>query len=186
MRKIYAVIGKTSDGRLRRKWIELAARKCEMCEKSFDPHRQESRYCSNECSKQSEQKRHIESYRKRAREYYLEHKDKISKKRKILYWNNPEYWRKKAREWSRENHRRKRRVDNAYKDQTRHGGKRNELIKKNGIVCSGCGKKGTRFQIVTHHTTLDKNNHQFQKMLCRSCHMKIHVPFKKKINLKGG
>jgi len=61
-----------------------------------------------------------------------------------------------------------------YKNKMRHGGKREELIKENGLICYRCGKTGNRFSIVTHHIGGDSENHRKQVNLCRSCHFKIH------------
>lgn len=68
----------------------------------------------------------------------------------------------------------------SYKDRRRHGGKRTELIKENGLICSECGKKGNRFQIVTHHSTFNNQDHSAQELLCRACHCRIHHSFPKK------
>jgi DNA-binding protein Fis len=62
----------------------------------------------------------------------------------------------------------------SYKDTNRHGGKRKELIEENGLVCSVCGKIGTRKQIHTHHITMDKTEHDYQELRCLSCHSRIH------------
>ena len=60
-----------------------------------------------------------------------------------------------------------------YKDKVRHGGKRSDLIKK-GYICSKCGKIGSSYSIVAHHTTGHKYDHDNQELLCRSCHGKEH------------
>ncbi len=64
--------------------------------------------------------------------------------------------------------------DRRYKDKIRHGGKREKLIKKEGLSCVRCGKVGNRFQIVTHHLTHDSQSHTKQVNLCRACHMRVH------------
>jgi hypothetical protein len=69
-------------------------------------------------------------------------------------------------------HRRAR--DRRYKDKIRHGKKRTKLIKENGLICEKCGKKGNEFQIVAHHESFDKFDHENQVLLCRSCHSKEH------------
>ena len=61
-----------------------------------------------------------------------------------------------------------------YKDKLRHGGKRQELIKRDGLICSKCGKSGNEFEIVAHHSEFDKYDHENQVLLCRSCHAKEH------------
>ena len=67
-----------------------------------------------------------------------------------------------------------------YKDKTRHGGKREELIEENGLKCSECGKEGNRFQIVAHHETFNKFDHSKQVLLCRACHCRFHHSKEKK------
>ena len=64
--------------------------------------------------------------------------------------------------------------DARYKDRIRHGKKREQLIKENGLTCSDCGRKGNRFEIVTHHISHDSENHTEQENLCRSCHATEH------------
>lgn len=70
----------------------------------------------------------------------------------------------------------KRERDARYKDKVRHGGERKKIIDGCGLQCSMCGKKGTRYEITTHHIMHDKD-HKKQTMLCRSCHAKEHYPF---------
>lgn len=65
--------------------------------------------------------------------------------------------------------------DRKYKDVVRHGGKREILLDGQKVYqCSKCGKTGNGFQIVAHHITFDKNNHDEQEILCRACHARIH------------
>jgi transcription elongation factor Elf1 len=62
--------------------------------------------------------------------------------------------------------------DQRYKLKVRHGGFK--LIGN----CSSCGKSGSTYDIVMHHT---KDGHEGQILLCRSCHLKIHgAPDKRK------
>lgn len=63
--------------------------------------------------------------------------------------------------------------DRLYKDATRHGGRREELL-KDGLVCVVCGKEGNLFEIVLHHITGNKYEHDQQVRMCRSCHAKTH------------
>jgi hypothetical protein len=74
----------------------------------------------------------------------------------------------------------KKRADAKYKDKTRHGGKRQELIRKEGLTCSKCGKIGNSFQIIAHHITLNPEDHSKQELLCRSCHCRLHHSNEKK------
>jgi hypothetical protein len=68
----------------------------------------------------------------------------------------------------------KKRANEKHKDKSRHGDKRIALISNNGFVCSACGVQGNSFDIVAHHTTFDNQEHNFQVLLCRSCHAKLH------------
>jgi len=68
----------------------------------------------------------------------------------------------------------KKAANRRYKDKTRHGGAREELIKKYGLVCSNCGKVGNRSNIHAHHTSFDTTDHEGQVLLCRSCHSREH------------
>lgn len=69
----------------------------------------------------------------------------------------------------------KKRRDKRYKDKKRHSGKRSELLSTDcGLICLMCGKKGNKFQIVTHHVTHDSSDHDKQVQLCRSCHALEH------------
>ena len=62
-----------------------------------------------------------------------------------------------------------------YRDKHRHGGMREKLLAQDcGFTCYMCGKKGTRYEIATHHIMYDSNNHEKQVNLCRSCHAKEH------------
>jgi len=170
MREIYAVV----DGE--RKWIQLQDRKCELCGKSFSPLRKGSKYCSRGCCKKAENFKNADKYRQRANRYYSENKKEISEKRKERYWKNPEQCRTKTREWAKTFRDKKRNMDLGYKDKTRHGNKRQELIDKYGLVCSRCDKKGDRYGIITHHVTFDSQDHSEQVLLCRRCHAIIHKP----------
>jgi len=76
----------------------------------------------------------------------------------------------------------KRESDREYKDKVRHGGRRKELLKENGFKCSKCGKTEYSFNIVAHHTTFDSKEHEYQELLCRSCHAKIHSKERKPLS----
>lgn len=64
--------------------------------------------------------------------------------------------------------------DRIYKDKVRHGGHRERLLEIHGPRCSICGYEGEEFEIVAHHITGKPNEHDFQILLCRSCHASIH------------
>ena len=68
----------------------------------------------------------------------------------------------------------KRKADSKYKDKIRHGGKREELVKRDGLICIKCGKVGNSFQIVAHHVTGNNQDHSKQELLCRACHCRLH------------
>lgn len=61
-----------------------------------------------------------------------------------------------------------------YKDKVRHAHKRRELVDENGYVCSECGRSGSSFEIVAHHSTFDSDSHEHQELLCRACHARVH------------
>lgn len=153
---------------------ELVERKCEFCGKSFIPKQRNSKHCSGKCGKRAEQRKNIERYKTKSREWYANNKERAINRRKEVYWANPELYRAKAREY-RETHIDKvREKDRLYKDRTRHGGKRKELLDKNGYKCSRCGVKLDSFNICAHHETFNPKDHLSQKLLCRSCHCIVH------------
>lgn len=172
MKIIYGVV--VQDGKIIRKPIILNDRKCDECDKKFTPKRQDSKYCSRQCSKLAEGKRNAERYKANSKRYYREHLETIKKCRKEYYWSDPERWREKAKQY-RINHKEEKSVkDSIYKDKIRHGGKRAELLEQNGCVCSKCGKETNSFNITAHHKTFNSSEHEHQELLCRSCHFKIH------------
>lgn len=71
-----------------------------------------------------------------------------------------------------------------YKDRTRHGGKRRELILKYGYVCSECKKESNEFDIIAHHVTWNNQDHSKQELLCRACHCRLHQSVPKKLVTK--
>jgi len=168
MKAIYGVV----DGK--RKIIILETRKCEVCGNEFEPKKQESKYCSRQCGKKADYKRHAKYYCNKSSEWYHNNLERAKKRRQDRYWKNPEYWRSKTREYTKLHREKVRKLDNEYKDKIRHGGKRKELIQKNGLKCSFCGKMGDKFTIVAHHITFNNQDHSKQILLCRSCHAKLH------------
>lgn len=74
----------------------------------------------------------------------------------------------------------KRECNIRHKDKKRHGGIRMKLIEQFGLICSRCGKEGTEFDIVTHHSTWDNTDHSEQELLCRACHCREHHSVDKK------
>lgn len=68
----------------------------------------------------------------------------------------------------------KKMANKRHKDKMLHGNKRSELLTENGFKCSACGKEGNSFEIVAHHVTLDKADHDNQVLLCRACHASLH------------
>lgn len=152
-------------------------RKCEECGNEFEARRRDAKYCSRSCGKHAEQKRNIEKYRVRRREYYAQNRESIRERCKAKYRENLELSRAKNREYAQKHRAEKRQRDRIYKDRTRHGGKRKELLEENGLVCSVCGGKFERlFDIISHHVTFDNQNHAHQILLCRACHCKLHKP----------
>ena len=70
--------------------------------------------------------------------------------------------------------------DQEYKDRVRHGGKREILLDKFGPACSMCGEKTEPRKIAAHHLK-DKMDHEFQVLLCLSCHAKLHGGTERKV-----
>jgi len=64
-------------------------------------------------------------------------------------------------------------ADRQYKDKIRHGGRREYLLNIFGPVCSHCGLEKEEKDITLHHL-VNKDIHDFQILLCRSCHAKVH------------
>jgi len=91
--------------------------------------------------------------------------------------NNQKFCRKKCQEVHEAKHINKDRKHEAnlkHKEKSRHGNGKERLVAQYGLVCSKCGKTGDSFEITGHHTTGDKNEHEYQELLCRSCHAKAH------------
>lgn len=70
----------------------------------------------------------------------------------------------------------KQRRQRRYLDKARHGSKRQELLDKHGPKCSICGLIKNEIDIVAHHITGNPEEHEWQVLLCRSCHAKLHLP----------
>ena len=153
---------------------ELQIRKCGFCGKEFQPKRRGSRLCSRDCSKKEDYAKHKDRVKNKSHEWYKNNLARATEKRKEKYWSNPEKFREQTREYYKQHKEEKRKADEVYKDKVRHGGLKEELVKKNGLVCSKCGKEGDSFQIVAHHQTFVKTEHDKQELLCRSCHARIH------------
>jgi hypothetical protein len=116
-----------------------------------------------------------EADRERARLWYQNNKERAKANRKKYYWSNPEKFRADTKAYWDERREAKRLKDQIYKDKRRHAGKRLELILKNGLRCSQCGIEEDPYQIVAHHLR-GKDQHEFQVLLSRSCHAKLHDP----------
>lgn len=172
MKVIYAVV--VENGKRVRRPLALKPRICEECGTEFEPKKQISRYCSLHCSNKAERKRHSDRAKMKAKEYYANNLDKCREQRKRYYWSDPERFRAATREWNKNNREAKSMRDNKYKDLVRHGGLKEELIKSNGCICGECGKEADTYTIVAHHVTLNNQEHEQQKLLCRSCHMRLH------------
>ena len=153
---------------------------CSICSKQFDPKTYSSQYCSLDCSKKAYYQRNAEENRLRAKKWYQDNIEKARERRKKQYWENPEKYRKLARQWSANNPIKKKKSNVVYKDKLRHGGKKKELIKATGLVCSTCGKVGNSFEIIAHHKTFNNKEHEQQELLCRACHCRLHHAVEKK------
>ena len=154
--------------------VDVPNRRCEFCGEEFSPKRQSSRYCTRKCGKRAEYKRNAEKYNAKSQQWYKDNVERAKARRKAKYWSAPEFYRAATRSWNKLHPEHKRATDNSYKDKVRHGNKRAELIARSGLVCSRCGKVGTRFSIVAHHVTHDNQDHSEQVLLCRACHAREH------------
>jgi predicted nucleic acid-binding Zn ribbon protein len=165
------------NGKRIRKYLVLEPKTCIVCGELFEPKRQDSKYCSDKCSRVAEYENNKENYKKKSLEYYNNNKEKRSESRKKYYWSDPERFRLATKEYNKLHKEEKNKKDNEYKDKTRHDSKKKLLIDEFGCKCSMCGKEGSTFEIVAHHVTFDKNDHESQVLLCRSCHMRVHESF---------
>lgn len=168
MKIVYGVV----DGK--RKPIALLKRNCDLCGVEYQPLRQTSSFCSAKCMKKNDSIVNADKACERSKRWYRANLEKAKATRKAYYWSDPERFKAKTKKWRLENLEKAKATSNTVKDNLRHGGKRSELIKENGLVCSSCGKSGGSFDIVAHHTTFKKTDHENQELLCRSCHAKIH------------
>lgn len=172
MRAIYGVV--QENGKRVRRLIVLEDRKCLVCGKIFSPLTQNSIVCSRICGKKNDYKKHKTKRTQKVNEWREKNIEYVQKHRKQLYWSNPEKYRKAAKDYADANRPYKRSEDQLYKDKTRHGDLRKELIDVYGLVCQGCGVSGDSLGIVAHHISGDPTDHKNQTLLCRSCHAKIH------------
>ncbi len=173
MKIIYAVV--FENGKRIRRAIALRKRRCKICGQSFQPQKQATNVCGLRCGKKLEYSKNKVYYQEQGKKYYSANIEKIKVKRKKYYWSDPERFRSKAKQWSEQNFDRKHKRDSKYKDVVRHGNKRKKLLEKSPH-CADCGKdtrNGWRDSIA-HHETFDSSEHEFQVILCRSCHMKRH------------
>lgn len=115
-----------------------------------------------------------EKDRERARLWYKNNKERAKVNRKRLYWADPEKYRAYTKAYWATRRDEKREKDRIYKDKIRHAGKRLELIMENGLRCSACGTIEESINIVAHHLH-SKDNHEFQVLLCRACHARVHI-----------
>jgi len=154
----------------------LENKECEYCGDDFEPKRTDSKYCSRKCGKLAECRRNKERANLAAKKWYHDNKEKAQKTRNAYYKKNIDRERKRKREWNKKNVAHTREQNKFYKDATRHGEMREAMIEKFGLVCSKCGvEKNDRFDIVMHHITFNNKEHEYQELLCRSCHASIHM-----------
>jgi len=172
MRAINGVIDE--DGKKVRRLIVLEDRICSICGKTFSPSTQHSIVCSRLCGKKKDYITHKTKRIQKMNEWREKNLDRVIEKRKQKYWSNPEKYRQLTKEYFNKHRAKKRIDDEVYKDKTRHGDLRKELIDVYGLVCQGCGVSGDSFGIVAHHISGDPTDHKNQTLLCRSCHAKIH------------
>lgn len=164
----------TVNGRIIRRLLALPEKKCKVCDLPFQPATRKSFFCSMQCSKKYDYETNKEARTAKVREWYYKNKEYASERNKRYYKKEQKKILAQAAEYRNANKSAIREKDNQYKNKTRHGSNREQLIAENGLVCSKCGKEGERFDIVTHHTTFDKKDHTGEVLLCRSCHAREH------------
>ena len=171
------------NGKIYRFQKTLKEQKCKECGNFFNPKRTTSKYCSKICGKKVYQKKYADANKDKINKYYQKHRTELLKKRREKYALDPTI-REANKKWCDEHkeirkHQKRKSVDKIY-----HGGKKEHVIKKNGLVCSKCGDvKKKHCEIVMHHTNFDPTDHDFQELLCISCHNKIHKKGKPSHNL---
>lgn len=149
----------------KRQIIILDERKCNECGNVFQPHRQKTLFCSKNC------------FRRNKRNVLPEKSCPICEKKFIPKQNNSTFCSRSCSGKSiyRKTYRRE------YLDRKSHGGKRAKLIKENGLKCNRCDTEGSSYDIVAHHITFDPKDHEYQELLCRACHCRLHHSVDKKV-----
>ena len=168
------MVSTTVDGR--RKNVLVKKKKCSECGEMFIPKRVYSLFCTRTCGKVNERKKSREQNNERSKKWYAENKENRSITRKAKYWSNPELARQKTKEWREKNPDKAKSTQRRTKDNMRHGGLGDNIIKDSEYMCFMC-KKDTRVgwrDACVHHATFNKDDHSEQVLLCRSCHAKIH------------
>jgi DNA-binding NtrC family response regulator len=172
MKAIYGVVDE--GGKLVRRTIILEDRVCSICGKTFSPAKQTSKFCSLSCSKKNDYITHKEQRKKNVAEWRERNIEKVTKRRKEIYWSNPEKYRQQTKEYISKHKTQKRATDNSYKDKIRHGDLRKVLIEQYGMFCQMCKKECCSIDLAAHHVSGDPTDHKNQTLLCRSCHAKVH------------
>jgi hypothetical protein len=153
---------------------------CEICSKEFQSWNKSQTCCSKNCKGTRDYRANGEKRRERVKEWYRNNIDKVREKRKLAYQKDPEKWKAKAKEYRLLHPENKKEYDGQYRDKVRHGGIKQQLVDKHGLVCQKCGKQSTSFDIVAHHITGDNQDHSQQELLCRACHCRLHQSVPKK------
>jgi endogenous inhibitor of DNA gyrase (YacG/DUF329 family) len=128
-------------------------KKCRGCGADFEAWNPDREYCSSECRK-----------------------NYLSMRARERYRLNSEPRREYSKYWAEAHPERRKATNLAYKERVRHENVKAKLTKNTGLVCSKCGKHGNTFEIVGHHQTHNPKEHDYQELLCRSCHIKEHDP----------
>jgi len=162
------------DGKKIRRPVFLEERKCDECNKWFEPKRINSKYCSRECGQISERKRNYERILKNAKKWYQANKEKAKKRRREYYWKDPEKWLGKSREYRENNSEHVHKINQECKDVARFGGLRKKVFEATGY-CEMCNSIAN---LLVHHKDGDNTNNEMSNLvvLCRSCHLKTHDP----------
>lgn len=153
---------------------------CEVCSKEFIIRQNNQTCCSKSCRQKRDYPKTKEVRLLQSRKWYKDNSGKIREQRKERYLSDPGKFKQQSKAWRLANPDKVRENNRKYKDKIRHGNKRQELIKTNGLKCSECGKDGNPFKIVAHHVTFNNQDHSQQVLLCRACHCRLHHSNEKK------
>lgn len=172
MRTIQGIV--IEDGVKVKRWMVLEDRLCEVCGAKYEPYNQDSACCSKKCYQKRQRGKNPEARAEYRKKYYERNKKKILKHNKKYHAKHREKIKAYHRDLYNANRDERLKLQSEYADTQRHGGMRKVLLEKHGHTCYMCGKENVK-NIAAHHKTLDKTDHEYQVLVCLSCHAKIHA-----------